>query len=85
MSASPTDTIVAATVIIAGSTMIKNAKAKKNHFAPIVFGFLLTSALLIMAMFAPTFARMLAYMGMVGAFVVNGPAVFGVVSGIGKK
>jgi hypothetical protein len=85
MSATPTDTIVMATVVITGSTLIKNAKNKKNHFAPIVFGFMLTSALLIMAMFAPTFAKMLAYMGMAGAFVVNGPSVFGVVSGIGKK
>lgn len=84
-STSATDTILASTIIITGSTLIRNAKNKKNKFAPIIFGFMLTTALLIMSMFAPTFTRYLAYMGMVGAFVVNGPAVFGVVSGIGKK
>lgn len=82
----PTDVIVASVVIITASTLIKDAKAKKkgSKFAPILFGFMLLIFLLILATFAPTIAKGLAYMGMVGAFVVNGPAVFGLVSGIGK-
>ncbi len=82
---SSTDTIIAAVVIIVGTTMIKNAKHKKNKFQPLIFGFMLAIALLIMATFAPTFAKGLAYMGMVGAFVVNGPTVFGLLAGIGGK
>ena len=79
---SPTDAIVASVIIIVGSTMIRNAHNKKNRFGPIVFGFMLIIALLIMATFAPTVAKGLAYMGMVGAFVVNGPTVFKLLSGV---
>lgn len=79
-----TDVIVVAVVIISGTTMIRNAKDKKYHFGPIIYGFLLAIALLTMATFAPRFAKGLAYMGMVGAFVVNGPAVFGIASTVGK-
>lgn len=79
---SPTDVIIASVVIIVGTTMIRNAKNKKNRFAPIIFGFMLALALLIMATFAPTVAKGLAYMGMVGAFVVNGPTVFKLLAGL---
>lgn len=80
-----TNSIIAAAVVISASTLVKDAVEKKQfHFAPIIFGFLLASALLLMAFFAPGVARALAIMGLVGALVVNGPAVFklaGVVGG----
>lgn len=78
-----TNAIIAAAVVISGSTMVKDGVEKKKfHFAPVVFGFMLASALLLLALIAPNFARGLAYMGLVGAFVVNGPAVFKLAGGI---
>jgi hypothetical protein len=82
---SPTDIVVASVIIIVATTMIKNAKHKKNHIAPIIFGFMLLVALLILATFAPTVAKGLGYMGMVGAFVVNGPDVFSLLKNIGAQ
>jgi hypothetical protein len=81
--ADPVDVIVASGAIITASTVARNAIDKKPHFSPIVFGFLLTAGLLGMAIFAPSLAKMLAYLGLVGAFVVNGPKVFKLVGGLG--
>lgn len=74
---SPTDMILVSVIIIVGSTMIRNAKEGKTHFSPIVFGFMLATSLLFIAVVAPNFAKSLALMGLVGAFALNGPAVFG--------
>lgn len=71
-----TDTIIGATVVVTGSTLIRNAVQKKSHAAPIVFGFLMAASLLVISMATPRFAKGLSYMAMVGAFVVNGPTVF---------
>jgi hypothetical protein len=80
----PAGFIIAASVIVAGSTAIRDVHEGKPRAAPIVFGFLMAGALLIVGLGSSTFARGLAWMALVGAFVVNGPAVTGIVSGLSE-
>lgn len=77
-----TGTIIAAGILVTGSTVIRDVHEGKTRAAPIVFGFMMVTALLVISYASSGFARGLAYMSMVGAFVVNGPAVAGVVTGI---
>lgn len=81
----PVNAIFAAGILVTGSTLIRDAHKGQARAAPIVFGFMMVTGLLIMAMAAPRFARGLAYMSMVGAFVVNGPAVFSIASGFSNS
>lgn len=81
----PTDLIIGSCVVIVGTTIVRNVhdkKAKGETFQPIAFGFLLCLALLAIAFVAPGFAKGLAVMGLVGAFVLNGPVIFSAVKGI---
>lgn len=77
-----TGTIFAAGVIVAGSTLVRDVHEGKGRAAPIVFGFLMVTALLLISMASPKYAKGIAYLSMVGAFVVNGPAVFAIAGGI---
>lgn len=79
---SPTGMIVAAGVIVTGSTVIRDVHEGKTRAAPIVFGFLMVIGLLLIAMGAPKVARGLALLSLLGALAVNGPAVFGIASGL---
>ena len=81
----PTNTIIAAGIIVTGSTVIRDAHEGKTRAAPIVFGFMMVTALLILAIPFPRTSRGLAFMTMVGAFVVNGPAVFSIASGLSSS
>lgn len=83
----PTDTIILAVALMAGSTIIRHIKENprgvgKGYAAPIVYGFFLAIVLLFLAVPFPRFAKGLAYLGMVGAFAVNGPAIFSLASRI---
>lgn len=83
----PTDVILGSVVVITGTSVLRNAHEKKDKaqtFKPVVFGFLLGVSLLAIAIVAPNFAKGLALLGLVGAFVVNGPAVFAMVGSLGK-
>lgn len=87
MSANPTDVIIGSVVVITATTVLRNAKNKTpagTTFKPVVFGFLLAGALLAIAIVAPNMAKGLALLGLVGAFVVNGPALFEVIGSLGK-
>lgn len=81
-SENATGTILAAGILVTGSTVVRDVHEGKGRAAPIIFGFMMVSALLIISMASPKYAKGIAYLAMVGAFVVNGPAVFGIVSGI---
>lgn len=80
--ASPTDVILLSGAIITATTVIRNTTDKKFHFSPIVFGFLLTAALLILSVLTPSFAKGLAIMGIIGAFALNGGPVLKVLGGL---
>jgi len=87
MSGNPTDVIIGSVVVITATTVLRNARAKTKAgttFKPVVFGFGLLVALLAIAIVAPGFAKGLALMGLVGAFAVNGPALFNTIGGLGK-
>ena len=80
----PTDAILGSVIVISGSTAIKNASQGKFHMSSVVSGFLLGSALLLVAMVSPAIAKGLAMLGAIGAVITNGPAVFGIVGKLGK-
>lgn len=85
MAVKTTNLILGATVIVAGTTLIRDAHEGKTRAAPIVFGFMMAIALLLTSMASEKTARGLSYMSMVGALAVNGPAVFAISSGISKS
>jgi len=83
---SQSNTILISAVIITGSTLLRKKRKKEtNYMETITFGFLLVFVLLILAVPFPTFAKGLAYLGLVGAFAVNGPEVFKLAQQIGGK
>lgn len=72
------DFVLFSAFLIAGSTIVRLVRQNKwqgNVAKVIVFGFLLTLFLLIIESFNPTIAKILSGLGLVGAFVINGPAV----------
>lgn len=83
----PSDAVTASVIVITGTTIIRRIREGKwqaHIIETIIFGFMLLIALLTLAIVAPTIAKVLAYLGMVGAFVVNGPAVFKYVGDFGR-
>jgi hypothetical protein len=98
--ADPTDVILGATMIVTTTTIIRKlrensgpqnargnaVKEKKSDrvIKPLIFGFMLTVALLAISLAAPTAALLLAYLSLVGAFVLNGPALFAMIGGLGR-
>lgn len=85
-STSSTDVIVLCVAVMVGSTIIRHIQEKpkdvgKGYAQPIVYGFFLMFALLVLAVPAPRFAKGLSYMGLVGAFAVNGPAIYKLAGG----
>jgi len=81
--ADATDVAIAAGVIVTGTTLIRNAHEGKSKAAPIIFGFMMTALLLLIALGSPKIAKGLSYFAMVGAFAVNGPVVFSIARGLG--
>lgn len=83
----PSSVVFASTVIIVATTIIRRVRENgwQGHVAEaLVFGFLLLIALLVLAIVLPRFAQTLGYLGIVGAFIVNGPAVFGLLGDFGR-
>jgi len=80
-------TVFASTLVIVATTIVRRIREGtwSGHVVEtVVFGFLLLIALLILAIVMPRFAQVLGYLGMVGAFVVNGPAVFTLLGNFGR-
>jgi hypothetical protein len=84
----PSSAVFASVVIITGTTIIRRmreaGKQPPRVMEAVVFGFILLIALLTLAIVMPSVAKILAYLGMVGAFVVNGPAVFTLLGNFGR-
>lgn len=75
----PSSAAVASVVIICSTTILRRVREGKGDvrvIETVIFGFMLLVSLLLLAILVPTLAKVLAYLGMVGAFVVNGPALF---------
>ncbi len=78
--------VMGSVVIIVATTIVRLVRENKwtgNAARVIVFGFLLGTFLLAIATVSPTVAKILAGLGVVGAFALNGTAVFGAVSTLG--
>lgn len=84
-----TDTIILSVAVMVGTTIIRHVKEKpkdigEGYARPIIYGFFLAMALLFLAVPFPTFAKGLAYLGLIGAFAVNGGALFSLAAKAGK-
>lgn len=71
-ASSPTDTIVTCTLVIIGTSLVKDVAHGSPTIRPVVTGMILGGALLIIGTFAPTFAKLLAIFGMIGSLMTNG-------------
>lgn len=83
----PSNAVFASVIVIVGTTILRRMRENtwQSHvLETIVFGFLLLIALLTFAIVSPTLAKALAYLGLVGAFVLNGPAVFTMLGSFGR-
>lgn len=83
----PSSVVFASVVVITSTTILRRMREGKwqGHVVEvIVFAFLLLLALQILAIVLPTMAKILGYLGMVGAFVVNGPVVFKTLGDFGR-
>lgn len=79
--------VFASVLVITGTTVVRRVRdgTWPNHVVEtVVFGFLLLIALLTLAIVVPEFAKVLGYLGMIGAFVVNGPSVFALLGDFGR-
>lgn len=83
----PSNAVLASVVVIVGTTIIRRVREGKWQNAVVeivIFGFLLLVAMLTLAIVLPQVAVVLSYLGMVGAFIVNGPAVFSLLGNFGR-
>jgi hypothetical protein len=84
----PAGTITTVVVVIAGTTilrLVRQGKWQGQIGEVMMFAFLLLVALLFLSLMSPSLAVVLAYLGLVGAFVVNGPEIFEMVGDWGRK
>lgn len=79
----PTASVIGGTVIITGLSVLKDIHGTKDPIKPVVFGFMLGAALLVVNMFSGALAKALALMGIVGAIAVNGKDAVSILGGIG--
>lgn len=82
MATDATSAIVGSMIVIMGTTEIADIKRDGFHAKPIIVGFMLGTALLIIAVFNPEIAKAFAYLGVVGALVTNGPDAFKAIGAI---
>jgi formate/nitrite transporter FocA (FNT family) len=76
-------TVLGGTVVITGARVFADTATGHFTMQPVVSGFLLGSALLLVAMFAPSIAKALVILGMVGTFVTSGPTILDRVGKLG--
>ena len=74
----PTDTIIVCSMVMIGSSLIKDVAHGQPSIKPVVTGMMLGGALLIIGTFAPTLAKLLAITGLVGALMTNGSTLINI-------
>lgn len=83
----PSSVVVSSVVIITSTTLVRRMREgswESHVYEIVVFGFLLLISLLVLAIPLPSVAVVFAYLGMVGAFLINGPAVFSLLGSFGR-
>ena len=73
-----TDTIIVCSMVMIGSSLIKDVAHGQPSIKPVVTGMMLGGALLIIGTFAPTLAKLLAITGLVGALMTNGSTLINI-------
>ncbi len=84
---SPSSSVFASVFVITATTIVRRIREDKwqgHVIETIIFGFLLLVALQLLVLVLPNFAKVMGYLGIVGAFIVNGPAVFGYIGEFGR-
>lgn len=81
-SGSSSGIVILATVTMGGLAFVKDTTEGKPSVRPVVTGFVLGAILLLVNTFSPYAAKWLSIMGIIGAMVDDGPAVFGKLGGI---
>lgn len=78
------DLIIVSVVVVSGTAILKDTGPGGGGFKmhTVVSGFLLGSALLLVAALSPAIAKGLAVLGIIGALTTNGPAAFKVIGGL---
>jgi hypothetical protein len=75
-------TIIASMVVMVGSSLVVEAAEGQVTMGPIVFGFMLGSALMLIGFVSGPLAKMLAIMGVVGTLVTRGSDLTKILGGI---
>lgn len=78
-----TDAVLGGTVVITGARVFADTANGKFTMQPIVSGFLLGSAMLLVAMVLPSVAKILIAAGIVGTFLTSGPTILNRVGTLG--
>lgn len=78
-----TNAVIGGTVAITGARVFADTAGGHFTMQPIVSGFLLGSALLLVAMITPSIAKALVALGLVGTFVTSGPTILDRVGKLG--
>ncbi len=74
--------IITSVVVMVGTTLVVEAAEGQVTMGPIVFGFMLGSALMLIGFVSAPLARMLAIMGVVGTLVTRGADITKILGGI---
>jgi hypothetical protein len=78
-----TDAVLGGTIVITGARVFADTAGGHFTMQPVVSGFLLGSAMLLIAMIAPSIAKALIALGIVGTFVTSGPTILSKVGALG--
>ena len=82
--------VIVTAIVISGSTIIRLIReggwvGNRKIIPVVIFGFLLALALEVVALISAKLAAILCYLGLVGAFAVNGPSLFTLVGNLGRS
>lgn len=77
----PTTAVLTSGIIITGISVVHDVSKAKDPIPPVITGFMLTMALLVVSFVSGPLAKALAYMGVAGAILTNGN---GLMAAIGK-
>lgn len=79
-----TGTIIVCGVVTMGAVMVNDVSKGKLTIKPVIAGFLLTGALLVISTFVGDLARGLAIVTMVTALLLNGTPLFQLLGKVGQ-
>lgn len=79
----PTTAVLTSTIVITGISVIKDVSQAKDPIPPVITGFMLGMALIVVSFVSGPLAKALAYMGVAGAVLTNGTTLMATVGKVG--